>query len=335
MQTNLFLEGSAMNAKWIGRAAACGVLTAMTVGVSLAQGYPNRPVRFIIPFATGGGADIIGRTIAQKLSEAFGQQFVVDNRPGAAGNIGTEMVARSPADGYILMLNSSNFATNVSLFSKLNFDPIADFEPISLVAAAPYVLVVHPSLPVTNVKELIALARASPGKLTYGSAGNGTPAHLGMELIKATAKIDMVHVPYKGSIPHLNDLVGGQIGAGFDNVLSSVPLVRAKRLRAIAVSGAARSPALPEVPTVAESGLPGFDVTVWNGVIVPAGTPREIITRLHREIVAALQKPDVRSRMASVGVDIIGSTPQEFAAFMKRDIDKWAAVIKVAGARLD
>jgi tripartite-type tricarboxylate transporter receptor subunit TctC len=323
-----------MNLKLICHAGVSCMLSVAAVA-SWAQNYPTRPVRLIVPFATGGGADIIARTVAQKLSEAYGQQFVVENRPGAAGNIGVELVARSPADGYTLLLNSSNFSTNVSLFSKLNFDPIKDFEPISLLAAAPYVLVVHPSLPVRTVKDLIAVARASPGKLTYGSAGNGTPAHLGMELIKATAKIDMVHVPYKGSIPHLSDLVAGQIAAGFDNVLSSVPLVRAGRLRAIAVSGATRSPALPEVPTVAESGLPGFDVTVWNGILAPAGTPREITARLHSEIISALQKPDVRSRMAGLGVDIIGSTPQEFAAFIRRDIDKWAAVIKVSGARLD
>jgi tripartite-type tricarboxylate transporter receptor subunit TctC len=323
-----------MNLKRVVSACVYCMLSLAAVA-SWAQNYPTRPVRLIVPFATGGGADIIARTVAQKLSEAYGQQFIVENRPGAAGNIGVELVARSPADGYTLLLNSSNFSTNVSLFSKLNFDPVRDFEPISLLAAAPYVLVVHPSLPVRTVKDLIAVARASPGKLTYGSAGNGTPAHLGMELIKATAKIDMVHVPYKGSIPHLSDLVAGQIAAGFDNVLSSVPLVKAGRLRAIAVSGASRSPALPEVPTVAESGLPGFDVTVWNGILAPAGTPREITARLHSEIIAALQKPDVRSRMSGLGVDIIGSTPQEFAAFIRRDIDKWAAVIKVSGARLD
>ncbi len=324
-----------MDRKLIARAGLCSALSVIAISHSLAQGYPNRSVRLIVPFAAGGGADITGRVIGQKLTEGFGQQVIVDNRPGAASNIGTELVARSAPDGYTLLLVGPNHTTNINLFAKLNYDPVKDFEPISLVTAAPYVLLAHPSLPARNLKELIALARSKPGQLTYGSAGNGTAGHLAMESIKTQAKIDMLHVPYKGSPPLQSDLIGGQVVAGFDNVLSSVPHVKAGRLRAIAVSGGKRSPALPDVPTVAQAALPGFDVTVWQGILAPAGTPRELVARLHSEIVGALQKPDVQSRMAALGVDIIGSTPQEFGAFIKRDIEKWAVVIKASGARID
>jgi tripartite-type tricarboxylate transporter receptor subunit TctC len=323
-----------MNWKLIAR-LGCAMLSLTAVSNSLAQGYPNRSLRMIVPYAAGGGADITGRVIAQKLTEVFGHQVVVDNRPGAAGNIGAELAARSAPDGYTVVLVGPNHTTNLNLFAKLNYDPIKDFEPISLVTAAPYVLLVHPSVPARNLKELIALARSKPGQLTYGSAGNGTAGHLAFESIKTQAKIDILHVPYKGSPPLQSDLIGGQVVAGFDNVLSSMPHVKAGRLRAFAVSGSKRTPAMPDVPTVAEAALPGFDVTVWQGILAPAGTPREIVARLNAEIVSALQKPDVQSRMAALGVDIIGSSPQEFAAFIKRDIEKWAVVIKASGARID
>jgi len=312
--------------------AAC----ALTVtGTTHAQTYPTKPVRLLVPFAPGGGADITGRAIAQKLAEGLGQQVVVDNRAGAASNIGTELAARSAPDGYTLLLIGPNHTTNVSLFAKLNYDPIKDFEPISLVTSAPYVLLVHPSLPVRNVKELIALARAKPGQLNYGSSGNGTAGHLAMELVKTQAKIDLQHVPYKGSQPLQTDLIGGQVVTGFGDALSSTPPVQAGRLRALAVSSAKRGHMLPDVPTMAEAALPGFDVTVWQGILAPAGTPREIVTRLHSEIISTLQKPEVQSRMAALGVETIGSSPQEFAAFIKRDIAKWAVVIKASGARID
>jgi tripartite-type tricarboxylate transporter receptor subunit TctC len=300
-----------------------------------AQVYPSKAVRLIVPYAAGGGADIVGRTLAGKLSESLGQQIVVDNRPGAAGNIGAELVARGTADGYLLLLVGPNHTTNISLFRKLGYDPVRDFEPISLLTAAPYILIVHPSLPVRNVRDFIALARTKPGQLNYGSAGNGTAGHLAMEFIKSSARIDLLHVPYKGSPPVLTDLIGGQITAAFDNVLSSLPHIKAGRLRAIGSSAPRRSPALPDVPTIAESGLPGFDVTVWQGLLAPASTPREIVTRLHDETVAALRKADVRARMAELGVEVIAGSPQEFAAFIARDIDKWAQVIRASGARLD
>lgn len=326
-----------MNRKLIARAGRCCVLLGViATSQAFAQStYPNRTLRLIVPFAAGGGADITGRVVAQKLTEAFGQQMLVDNRAGAAGNIGTELAAKSAPDGYTLLLVGPNHTTNVSLFTKLNYDPVRDFDPVTLLTAAPYVLLVHPSLPAPNLKALIALARSKPGQLTYGSAGNGTAGHLAMESIKTQAKIDMLHVPYKGSPPLQSDLIGGQVVAGFDNVLSSVAHVKAGRLRALAVSSAKRSPALPDVPTVEQAALPGFDVTVWQGLLVPAGTPREIVARLHTEVISALQKPDVQSRMAALGVDIVGNSPAEFAAFIRRDIEKWALVIKAASARID
>lgn len=326
-----------MNRKLIARAGRyCVLLGVIATSQAFAQSaYPNRTLRLIVPFAAGGGADITGRVVAQKLAEAFGQQVLVDNRAGAAGNIGTELAAKSAPDGYTLLLVGPNHTTNVSLFTKLNYDPVRDFDPVTLLTAAPYVLLVHPSLPAPDLKALIALARSKPGQLTYGSAGNGTAGHLAMESIKTQAKIDMLHVPYKGSPPLQSDLIGGQVVAGFDNVLSSVAHVKAGRLRALAVSSAKRSPALPDVPTVAQAALPGFDVTVWQGLLAPAGTPREIVARLHTEIISALQKSDVQSRMAALGVDIVGNSPAEFAAFIRRDIEKWALVIKAAGARID
>ena len=326
-----------MNRKLIARAGRyCVLLGVIATSQAFAQSaYPNRTLRLIVPFAAGGGADITGRVVAQKLTEAFGQQVLVDNRAGAAGNIGTELAAKSAPDGYTLLLVGPNHTTNVSLFTKLNYDPVRDFDPVTLLTAAPYVLLVHPSLPAPDLKALIALARSKPGQLTYGSAGNGTAGHLAMESIKTQAKIDMLHVPYKGSPPLQSDLIGGQVVAGFDNVLSSVAHVKAGRLRALAVSSAKRSPALPDVPTVAQAALPGFDVTVWQGLLAPAGTPREIVARLHTEIISALQKSDVQSRMAALGVDIVGNSPAEFAAFIRRDIEKWALVIKAAGARID
>jgi tripartite-type tricarboxylate transporter receptor subunit TctC len=300
-----------------------------------AQTFPVKPVRMIVPFAAGGGADIVGRLVAQRLGDAWGQTVVVDNRPGAGGNIGTEIVARAPADGYTLLLVGPNHTVNISLFSKIPFDPVKDFAPISVVTSAPYLLLVNPSVGVNSVADLIALAKARPGKVLYASAGNGTAGHLGMELIKTMAGIDMVHIPYKGSPPALTDLIAGQVSAAFDNVLSASPHVKAGKLRAIAVSTGKRSTAVPEVPTVAESGLPGFEVAVWQGILAPAGTPKAVVDTLYRAIVAALGRPDMKERMAANGTEIIGGTPAEFAAFIQSDLVKWAKVVKSSGARVD
>lgn len=300
-----------------------------------AQSYPMRPVRVIVPWPPGGGADIVGRALAQKLGEHFGQQFIVDNRPGASGNIGVELAARSPADGYTLVVVGGNHATNVSLYRRIGYDPVKDFEPISLLTSVPNLLEVHPSMPVRTVRELIDLARAKPGQITYGSAGNGTTGHLAMELLMSTAKIEMMHIPYKGSNVFLSDLIGGQISAGFDNVLSSAPHVRAGRLRGIATSGARRALSMPELPTVAESGFPGFEVPLWQGILAPVGVPREIIERLHAGVVASIQKPDLQERFRQVGGEAIGGTPEEFRTFIRREIDKWGKVIRESGIRLD
>jgi tripartite-type tricarboxylate transporter receptor subunit TctC len=297
--------------------------------------YPSRPVRVVVPFAAGGGADAVGRAVADRLSERFGRPFVVDNRPGAAGNIGTEHVARAAPDGYTLLLVGPNHATNAHLFRQLPFDPVRDFAPISLLTSAPYVLVAHTGLEARSFQDLLALARARPGGLSYGSAGNGTAGHLAMELIKSSTGIDMVHVPYRGSPPLLADLVSGQVAVGFDNVLSSAPLIAAGRLRPLAVSGARRAPALPEVPTLAESGLPGFDVTVWQGLLAPAGTPAPIVARLSAETADALHAPELRARLAVLGVEAIGSSPEVFAHFIREELARWGDAVRRSGARLD
>lgn len=317
---------------------ACCALACALMASSIdlaAQSYPSRPVRVIVPFAAGGGADIMGRTISQKLTESLGQQFVVDNRAGAAGNIGTELVARAAPDGYTLLIVGPNHTVNPHMFRKLSWDPVKDFEPISLLNSASYILVTHTSLPVRSLKDLIALARAKPGQIIYGSGGNGTAGHLGMELIKMMAGIDMVHVPYKGGAPMLADILGGQVSLGYDNILTSVPYIRAGRVRALALSGARRTPLLPELPTVAESGLPGYDIVVWQGLLAPAGTPPEILARLEVATVAAMQKPDVRERLAKMGTDVIGSTRQEFAASIKVELDKAGKIIRQANIRAD
>jgi tripartite-type tricarboxylate transporter receptor subunit TctC len=299
------------------------------------QPFPARVVRVVVPFAAGGGADVVARAIAQKLSERLGQTFLVDNRPGAAGNIGTEIVARAVPDGYTLLVIGPNHTTNPYLFDKLPFDPIKDFEPVTLLTAAPYILVAHPSVPASNFPELAALARARPGQLNYGSTGNGSAGHLAMEMIKSALGLDIVHVPYKGSPPVLADLIGGQISLAFDNILSSSPHVAAGRLRAIATSGATRTPFFPDLPTIAESGLPDFEVTVWQALLAPAGTPPAIVAQLGREVRAALDAPDLRERMATLGVSVIGSTPAALTRFLVADLAKWAKIIRETGAHID
>ena len=311
----------------------CATLMAATA--CLAQGYPAKPVRVIVPWPAGGGADIVARGVTQKLTEHFNQPFVVENRPGASGSVGTEVAAKQAPDGYTLLLIGANHATNSHLYPKLGFDPIRDFEPISLLTEAHNLLVLHPSVSARNVAELIALARARAGQISYGSAGNGTTGHLAMELLKLSAKIDMVHIPYKGGAPFVNDLLGGQVSLGFENVLSSSPHVATGKLRAIATSGRQRSRALPEVPTVAESGLPGFEVVLWQGLLAPAGTPRAIIERLYEGVAAGMSKPDLRERFAQLNVEPVGGTPAQFAAYLQSELDKWGKVIRSAGIRMN
>jgi tripartite-type tricarboxylate transporter receptor subunit TctC len=317
-------------------ASAAVLMGAGFVGNANAQTYPTKPIRMVVPFPPGGTTDILGRVAAQKLSEALGQQVIVDNRPGAGGNIGTEAVAKSPPDGYTLLTDpGSTLTINPSLFAKLPFDPLKDFAPITILAAVPNLLVVHPSLPVRNVKELIALAKSKPGQLNYASSGAGQSTHLSMELFKSMAKVNMIHVPYKGSSPAITDLLGGHVLLMFDNMPSALPHAKAGKLRGIAVSTAKRSPVTPDVPTVAESGLPGFEVSVWFAVLAPATTPREIVDRLNGILVKALHAPDVRERLSSQGAEPIGDTPADFTAVMKRDLVKWAKVVKDADIKLD
>ena len=303
---------------------------------ALAQTYPTKTVRMIVAFPPGGTTDILARATAQKLTEAFGQQVVIDNRPGAGGNIGTELVARSPADGYTLLASpGSTLTSNPAVYAKVPFDTVRDFAPVTIIAEVPNVLIVHPSLPVKTVKELIALAKTRPGQLAYASTGAGQSTHLSAELFKQMARVDMIHVPYKGSAPALTDMVAGQVTVMFDNMPSCLPFVKAGRLKAIAVTSTKRSPTTPELPTVAEAALPGFDVTVWFSVLAPANTPRDIVARLNGEIVKALKAPDMRERLSQQGAEPVGNTPEEFSAVIKRDLAKWSKLVKDANIRLD
>ena len=294
-----------------------------------AQGYPARNVRIIVPFAPAGGTDIMARSLAQRLSENTGRQFVVENRPGANALIGTEAVAKSAPDGYTLLITTNIFTINPWLYPSVPFNVERDFAPITRAGATPNLLAGHPSIPVQTVKELAALARARPGHLTIAASGSGTPSHLAAELLRQTAKIDLLIVQYKGAGASLNDVVGGQVAMSFSTLPSLVPFVRAGRLRALAVSGAQRAAPVPEVPTVAET-LPGFEVVTWYGLFAPVGTPREIITRLHGETVKALASPEMKQRFAAQGFDADGNTPEQFVEVIRRDLARWKKVIAEA-----
>ena len=300
-----------------------------------AEPYPARPVRFVVAFPPGGGTDIIARSIAQKLGERLGQQVLVDNRPGAGGNIGTDIVAKSSPDGYTLLMGSAGpLAINASLFARMPFDP-KDLAPVTLAASTPNVLVVHPSLPAATVRELIALAKARPGEINFASSGHGTPAHLAGELFNSMAGVKLIHVPYKGAAPALADLLGGQVQLMFSTMPPALPHVKDGKLRALAVTSLKRSPAAPDLPTVDEIALPGFEANTWHGVVVPAGTPGAIVARLNREIVAILHLPDVVERLSGQGAEALGSTPEEFAAYIKSESVKWAKVVRDSGAKAE
>ncbi|HTO51513.1 MAG TPA: tripartite tricarboxylate transporter substrate binding protein [Burkholderiales bacterium] len=314
--------------------AAAGVALATA---AFAQPYPSKPIRFVVPFPPGGPLDIMGRAIAQKLADVWGQPVVVDNRPGAGGGIGAEIVAKSPGDGYTLLMGAvSTHAINPSLYAKVPYDPQKDFVPVALVAQVPNILVVNPSLPVQSVKELIDYARAKPGALSFGSGSTGSTGHLAGELFKTMAGVDMVHIPYKGGAPAMQDLLAGQTQLMFDNLANALPQVKAGKLRALAVTTLKRAPTLPDLPTVAESGLPGFDLTTWFGVFVPAGTPRETVAKLNAEIVKALASKDLADRLAAMGAaPPENNTPESFAAFVRAEAAKYAQVVKRSGARVD
>jgi tripartite-type tricarboxylate transporter receptor subunit TctC len=290
-------------------------------------------VKVIVPFPPGAGADITARIFTPKLTEAFGQQFIVDNRAGAAGQIGAEIAAHSTGDGYTLLFTPASIVISRTLYPKITYDIEKDFEPIGIVASAPFVLVVHPSLPVHNVKELIALAKAKPGSLFYASTGNGGTPHLATEVFKSQAKINIVHVPYKGTPPAVTDLLGGQVQLMFANTLSVLPHVQGGRLRALAIGSVKRSAAAPQIPTVAESGMPGFEAITWFGMLAPRGTPGEIVTRLSDELRKIGQTPQIRNLLLSQGADPVSNTPAEFRAYLHSELAKWAKVIQDTGVK--
>jgi len=312
-------------------------LLALAGGVAFAQPYPARPVRLVVPYPPGGITDILARTIAQRVSTLWGSEtMIVDNRAGASGNIGVAYVAKSAPDGYTLVFgNASTHAINGALFKNLPFDPIKDFEPVTNVASVSNVLLVSPDFPGRNLADLIALAKAQPGKLTFASNSVGSSNHLSGELLKSMAKIDMLHVPYKGATAAQTDLIGGRITMMFDNMTTAVPQIRAGKLRALAVTSENRSPALPEVPTMVESGLPGFVVTPWWGVFAPAGTPRAVIEKLHRDITGVLNQKEVRDFFASQGTDVIADTPEHFGQYVKGEAARWGEVVRASGATAD
>ncbi|MDP3619719.1 MAG: tripartite tricarboxylate transporter substrate binding protein [Ramlibacter sp.] len=298
-----------------------------------AQDYPKGPVRMVVPFAPGGSSDTVARLVAQKLTAAMGQTFVVDNRAGAGGNLGAELVAKSKADGYTLLFAAGSLAVNVSLFEKLPYDPLKDFDPVIQVCTVNGILVVHPSVKANTVQELIALARAQPGVINYGSAGSGTIPHLAGELFKTAAKVDITHVPYKGSGPALADLMGGQTQVMFANIPGTLQQVKAGKLRVLAVTNDKRSSAVPDVPTISEAALPGYRAVTWFGVLAPAGTPRDIVAKLNAEFAKALAAPDLVEHLRSEGADVVAGSPEQFRTFLKSEVDRWGPIVRAAGIK--
>ena len=313
------------------------ISASMVIATSaLAQSYPVKPIRLVVPLAPGGPSDLLARTMAQQLTPALGQPIVVDNRTGAGGTIGVDIAAKSPPDGYtLLLIASSTYTITANLYPKLPYDARRDLTPVSILAAGPYMMTVHPSLPAKTFKELLALAKAHPHDLNYGSGGTGTGPQMSMELLKLKTGLSITHIPYKGTGPMLIDHMAGHIQVSLSNLIAALPVVESKRLRALVVTGAKRSNKLPEVPTLEESGIPGFDDISGHMILVPAGTPKDIITRLNRELVKALRAPDVVARLENEGAEIIGNTPEEAAAIVRADLDKWADVIKRSGIKPD
>ena len=302
---------------------------------AFAQSYPTRPIKFVVGFGAGGATDVIGRLMAKKIGDALGQPIIIENKAGASSNIGAEMVFRAAPDGYTFYVCAITSAINVSLFPKLPFDFAKDFEPVALFANVPNILVVHPSVAAKSVKELIALAQSQPGKLSYASSGSGTSIHLSGELFKMLAKVDMVHIPYKGSAPAMIDMVGGQVQVMFDNMPSALPHVKAGKLRALAVTSAQRSPSAPDVPTMGEAGVPGFDVQSWFGLVAPKGTPKDIIARVNAEAVKALGSADIKERFMDLGAVPGPMSPEGFGEYIRAEISRWSEVVKVSGAKAE
>ena len=309
------------------------LVPAVVTQLAIAQDYPARPVRIIVPVAAGGATDILTRALGQRLTAMWGQPVVVDNRPGGGSNIGFEVAAKAPADGYTLLMAQPAFTVNVSLYTKLNYSPLHDFSPVTLTGTSTNVLVVHPGVPVRSIKDLIALARSKPGQLSYGSAGNGTTPHLSGELFKSMLHIDIQHVPYKGAGQAVIDLLGGHVDLAFVSLASVVPQIKAQKLRALAVTSPLRSPLMPDLPTFNEAGLPGYEVIGWFGVVVPAKTPKEVIARLYAQITKALNEPELVQTLLAAGLEpATSSSPDELGAFLRAEVAKWAKVVKASGA---
>lgn len=318
------------------RATLLALLAAVGAGGAHAQGYPAKPVRLIIAFPAGGGSDVMGRIVAQKLSERFGHQVIVDNRPGAGGSIGTEAAVRSAPDGYTLQLAStSEVSINRSLYTRLSYDPLKDLAPVTMVASTPMVLIVHPSMPVKTIKDLVALAKARPGQINYSSAGSGTTTHLSAELFRAMTNVNIVHVPYKGAPPALADLAGGHVQMMFSTLPAVLPLITGNRLRPVAVSSTTRSRALPDVPTMVEAGVAGYEVNYWYGMFVPLATPKEIVGVLYNHLTQVLRSPDTIANINKQGAEPVNMTTGAFVEFLKADAERWGKAVKFSGAKAD
>jgi len=302
---------------------------------AMAQSYPVKPVRIVVPYAPGGGVDIVARAVGQELTKRLGQTILVENRTGAGGNVGSDAVAKAAPDGYTLLMASPANTINPSLYTKMPYDPMRDLVPIALIGSVPTVLIANRSLPVQNVKQLVALAKSQPGAVIYGSGGSGTTEHLAGEMFKSAAGVDMLHVPYKGGAQVMTDLLGGQIALTFVNQLGALPHINAGKVKALAVASVERSAALPQVPTFAESGYPEFRISVWWGIMGPAGMPKELVTQLNREIVAALASPEMKERLQTLSARPIGGTPEQFTKFFADETARWARVVKASGARVD
>ena len=311
------------------------VALALAAGLATAQTYPTKPIRIVVPWPPGGGTDLVARTVAQKMNETLGQTAVVDNRAGANGIIGADLAAKAPADGYTVLITIASHAINPTLYPKLPYDTLADLAPVSLLAEYPFVITVHPSIPAKTIKEFIAIAKSRPGQLSYASSGNGSGPHLGMELFMNMAGISMVHVPYKGAGQAMTDLISGQVQVFLNNFLAGMSMIKAGKLRALAVTSAKRSSAASELPTVVEAGVPGYVVTGWYGMFVPAATPAPVVATLHAATVKALRSRDVSERLSNEAAEIVASTPPQFAEFLKAEIAKWAGVIRKAKIRLE
>ena len=321
--------------------ALCGSLLPLcflplTSPGAAAQGYPSKPIRFVVPYPAGGPLDTVARLLGQKVSESVKQPVIVENKPGAGGNIGADSVAKSAPDGYTLLMGAvATHAINPTLYASMPYDAIRDFQPVTQLASTPNVLIVNPSLPAASVREFIAYAKANPGKLNFGSGSTGSAGHLAGELFKTMAGVDMTHVPYKGAAPAMQDLIAGRVQLMFDNFASASAQVKAGKVRALAVTTAKRSALAQDLPTIAESGLAGFDINTWFGLFVPAGTPRDVVERLHAEFTQALALPDIREKLLNLGAEPVGNRPEEFAAYIRSEADKYARVIKASGARAD